>query len=219
VRPASRAPKRNLFRRIVSYLFYRELIRSTGNFADIKWLGQPMWQDVTDAWLIQDAIAEIRPSLIIETGTNQGGSALYYANLLDLLGSGAVVTVDVERMHDLSHPRIEFLIGGSTSQEIVDAVRARAEQAKGPVMVILDSDHAESHVRAELGAYAPLVTPGSLMLVQDGIIDTMRDFRAARPGPVPAIKDFLARHPEFEVEDRAGPFLVTHHPMGWLRRS
>jgi cephalosporin hydroxylase len=86
-------------------------------------------------------------------------------------------------------------------------------------MVVLDSDHAEPHVRAELEAYGPLVTPGALMLVQDGIIDTMRAFRGARPGPIGAIKDFLAQHPEFTVEDRAQQFLVTHHPLGWLRRA
>jgi cephalosporin hydroxylase len=148
-----------LWQRAISYLFYRELIRSTGNFADVKWLGVPMWQDVTDAWLMQEAIAEIKPALLIETGTNKGGSALFYANLFDLLGHGRVVTVDMERMHELEHPRAEFLIGSSTSDEIAGQIRERAERAAGPVMVVLDSDHAEDHVRRELELYAPLVTP------------------------------------------------------------
>jgi cephalosporin hydroxylase len=219
VRGAPSAPSRSLWQRAINYLFYKELIRATGDFSDVKWLGHPMWQDPTDAWVIQEAIAEVRPALLLETGTNMGGSALYYAHLLDLVGDGRVVTVDVERMHDISHPKIEFLIGGSTDPEIVETMTARAREADGPVMVILDANHAEDHVRAELAAYAPLVTPGSLMMVQDAIIDTMRHYRPDRPGPLGAIKEFVAQNPEFTVEDRARHFLVTHHPMGWLRRA
>jgi cephalosporin hydroxylase len=219
VRGAPSPPSRSLWQRAISYLFYRELIRSTGNFSEVRWLGRQMWQDPIDAWVIQEAIAEIRPALLLEAGTNRGGSALYYANLFDLLGNGRVVTVDVERMHDISHPRIEFLIGGSTDPDIVGTMTARAEEADGPVIVILDSDHSEHHVRAELDAYAPLVTPGSFVMVQDAIIDTMRHFRGDRPGPLGAIKGFLAQHPDYTFEDRARHFLVTHHPMGWIRRS
>jgi cephalosporin hydroxylase len=213
----------SLYRRtlapIVHRLFYRELVKRTDNFGTVTWLGQPIWQPIGDAWLIQEAIAELKPALLIETGTNRGGSALYYANLFDALGKGEVITVDVETMHDLSHPRIAFLIGSSTDPEIVRQIRERATQADGPVMVILDSDHSEPHVKAELDAYSSLVTPGSLMLVQDGVIDTMRLFRQARPGPLPALRSFLDAHPEFTIEDRAAKFLVTHHPDGWLRRD
>ena len=116
---------------IVHRLFYRELVRRTDNFGTVTWLGQPIWQPIGDAWLIQEAIAELKPALLIETGTNRGGSALYYAHLFDALGKGEVITVDVETMHDLSHPRIAFLIGSSTDPEIVRQIRERATQADG----------------------------------------------------------------------------------------
>ena len=87
-------------------------------------------------------------------------------------------------------------------------------------MVILDSDHSKDHVFKELELYAPLVTPGSFILVQDGVVDTLPRFRQLRPGPLPAIKQFLEGHPEFEVDvERNERFLITHHPWGWLRRT
>jgi len=135
------------------------------------------------------------------------------------LGQGEVVSIDVEPMHDRRHPRVTFLIGSSTSPEILAQVRNAVERVRGPVFVILDSDHRQAHVARELEAYAPLVTPGSYLLVQDGVIDTLPVFAHGRPGPLPAIHAFLRTHPEFEV-DRAKSerFLVTHHPSGWLRR-
>jgi cephalosporin hydroxylase len=200
--------------------FFHDLIESTGNFSHVTWLGRPIWQNVLDLWVLQEAIAEIKPALLIETGTNRGGSALFFAHLFDLMNRGEIVTIDVEKLHDITHPRITFLHGGSTSTAILDAVRARAANAVGPVLVTLDSDHRAEHVRAELDAYAALVTPGSYCLVQDGVIDTLPMFAPGRPGPLPAIDAFLREHPEFEVdEERCCKFLISHHPRGWLRRK
>jgi cephalosporin hydroxylase len=199
--------------------FQTLLIMHTSNFENVRWLGVPVWQDVLSLWTIQETIAEIRPSLIIETGTNRGGSALFYASLCDLMGQGSVVTVDIEKMHDLAHPRIEWLIGSSLAPEILSRVAARVAGADGPVMVILDSDHSRSHVAGELESYSLFVTPGSYLLVQDGIIDALPMFAAGRPGPLPALEQFLEQHPNFEVDDaRCQRFIVTHHPRGWLRR-
>lgn len=200
--------------------FMRELVSRTDNFGEVTWLGHPVWQNVLDLWNVQEAVAEIRPELLIETGTNRGGSALFYAHLFDLLGAGRVLTVDVERMHEIEHPRIEFLIGSSVSDGVLDRMREAAGAAHGPVMVVLDSDHRRSHVAGELAAYHALVTPGSLLLCQDGVIDELSLLRDDRPGPLPAIHDFLATHPEFRVDTRYNRrFIVTHHPDGWLRRS
>jgi cephalosporin hydroxylase len=206
-------------RKPVSRLFLNDLIAKTGNFSQTTWLGVPIWQNVLDLWTIQESIVEIKPALLIETGTNRGGSALFYAHILDLLGTGTIMTIDVERLHQLDHPRIEFLHGSSTDPAIFDRVRAAAEAADGPVMVILDADHAQHHVEAELALYGRLVTPGSLLLSQDGVIDQLAIFTDSRPGPLPANRKFLAEHPEFEHDvERNERFLVTQHPLGWLRR-
>lgn len=204
----------------VAEAFFTDLIRQTNNFGRITWLGNPIWQNVLDLWTIQETIAEVRPELLIECGTNRGGSSLFFAHLMDLLGGGSIVTIDVEKLHDLSHPRITYLLGSSTAPDILAQVRARARAATGPVLVILDSDHSQSHVAAELVHYAPLVTRGSFCLVQDGVIDTLPMMTGARPGPLPAIDEFVAAHPEFEIDhQRCERFLISHHPRGWLRRK
>ncbi|HZZ80692.1 MAG TPA: CmcI family methyltransferase [Gemmataceae bacterium] len=200
--------------------FLDDLITHTDNFGDVTWLGRPIWQNVFDLWVMQETIAELKPALLIETGTNRGGSALFFAHLFDLLGHGRVVTIDVERLHDITHPRITFLIGSSVAPDIVAMVRGHAEQAGGPVLVTLDSDHTAPHVRAELDAYAPLVTPGSWCLVQDGVIDAMPRFIGGRPGPRVAVEDFLRTRGDFELDaERSRKFLISHHPGGWLRRT
>lgn len=205
--------------RLVNRLFQLDLIEKTNNFDDVRWLGVPVWQDVLDLWIVQEALSELRPALLIECGTNRGGSALFYANLFDLMDHGRVITIDIERLHNLDHPRVEFIHGSSTAAEVFEHVRAAAAETDGAVMVILDSDHSEHHVSKELELYAPLVTPGSFLHVQDGIIDELPVMRVDRPGPLPAIKRFLAAHREFVWErERSERFLITHHPMGWLRR-
>jgi cephalosporin hydroxylase len=205
--------------RLVTRLFFERLVRKTNNFANCTWFGHRIWQNPLDLWTIQEAINEVRPGLLIESGTNRGGSALFFAGLFDLMGTGEILTIDIERMHDIVHPRIEFLVGSSVAEATMGRVRARVAAARGPVMVILDSDHSEPHVSKEMELYGPLVTPGSFMLVQDGVSD-LPGGGGDRPGPLVAIKRFLTTNLEFEVDhERCDRFLITHHPLGWLRRK
>jgi len=203
----------------VQQMYFNDLIRSTRNFTKIKWLGYPVWQNVLDLWTVQEVIADIKPELLIECGTNKGGSARFYAHLFDLMGKGAVLTIDVEKMHELVHPRITFLQGSSVSEDIVAQVKSRVTGTQGPVMVILDSDHSEQNVLNELWIYDSFVTNESYCLVQDGVIDTLPVFKASRPGPLPAIERFLAERDDFLLrQDLCSRFLITHHPKGWLQR-
>jgi cephalosporin hydroxylase len=206
--------------RPVAWLFQQDLIVRTGNFHTTSWLGVPIWQNILDLWTIQETISEIHPALVIETGTHRGGSALFYAQLMELLGNGRVLTIDVVNKHqEVKHPRVTFLEGSSTDPKVIQRVRKEASRADGPVMVILDGNHARDHVAEELELYAPFVTSGSLLLSQDGIIDRMWLFRDSRPGPYEANRLFLERHPEFEYDsERNERFGLTHHPLGWLRR-
>ncbi len=199
--------------------FHTALVAETDNYRGLTWLGKPIWQPPLDLWTLQETIFEIRPELIIETGTFRGGSSYFFAQLFDLMGQGRVITIDIEKLHDLSHPRITYLIGDSVSPEVVGQVHEEVERTEGPVMVILDSDHTKSHVLGELEVYSRFVSPGSYVNVQDGVIDVLPRFAAGKPGPLAAITEFLERHPEFEVDrDRSERFLITHHPSGWLRR-
>jgi cephalosporin hydroxylase len=200
--------------------FQADLIAKTENFQHVFWLGKPIWQSVLDLHTLQETIYEVKPDLLIECGTYKGGSAYYYAQLFDLMDHGRVITADIKKFHDLSHPRITFLIGDCASPEIVQKIEAEVKQVTGPVLVVLDSDHSAAHVTKEIQAYHRFVTPGSYLHVQDGVIDTQPGMTSLRPGPLRAIEAFLATNDDFELDTaRSERFLITHHPKGWLKRK
>lgn len=185
------------------------------SFEDVPMLKNPM-----DMWVYQEIIWHLKPTLIIETGTAFGGSALFYARQLDKLGQGAVVTIDIEAHHTLpKHPRITYVPGSSVDPEIVGAVAACA-RTHPRVMVVLDSDHSAIHVAAELEAYAPLVTAWQFLVVEDTNLNGRPlaiDWKGG-PGPGPAVDAFLDAHSEFLRDPVAERYLLTMHPGGWLRR-
>jgi cephalosporin hydroxylase len=200
--------------------FHTALLEKTEDYSHLTWLGQPIWQSPLDLWTLQETIFEVKPDVLIECGTFRGGSSLFFAQLFDVMGHGRVITIDIQKLHNLSHPRVLYLIGNSVSPEIVQRVRDEVSHVKGPVMVVLDSDHSKKHVLRELEAYHDFVTPGSFLHVQDGVIDELPIMRPYRPGPLAAIEEFLRDHDEFEVDqERCERFLITHHPKGWLRRK
>jgi cephalosporin hydroxylase len=181
------------------------------------WLGAQALKNPLDLWVYQEIVFETRPELIVETGTYRGGSALFLASLCDLLGSGEVVSIDVEPVRDdyPTHPRITYLGGlSSTDSTVVEYVRERA--AGSAILVILDSDHAQSHVEAELAAYAPMVPVGCYVIVEDSNIGRIR--KDLMPGPLQAIDSFLASTDEFEIDREREKFLITFNPSGYLRR-
>jgi len=196
------------------------LVRRTGNFGHVTWLGQPIWQNVNDAWVLQETLVEKDIDLVVECGTNRGGSAYYMASIFDLLGRGRVITLDIEKLHDLSHPRVEFVIGSSVDPAVFASVQERVgELQPNHVLVLLDSDHRADHVRRELALYSTLVGVGDPMLVQDGCIDELGMMRSLRPGPLAAIEDFLRAERSFVVdEERTNRYLFSHSPKGWLTR-
>lgn len=207
---------------------FQRLIKHTNNFDKVSWMGVGVWQNVLDLWTIQETIAEIRPDVLIETGTNRGGSAHFYGHLFDTLypgdtSRGRIWTVDIEKLHEITHPRVTYALGSSTSPDTLGALQRWIGPGTPNVMVILDSDHNRAHVRAELEAYAPLVSVGSYLLCQDGVIDDLAMLhRNGEQGPRRAIEDFFrtsALADRFEIDEaRCERFLLTHHPKGWLKR-
>jgi cephalosporin hydroxylase len=158
--------------------------------------------------------------LVVECGTNRGGSALYMASIFDLLGRGHVITIDVAPLSEVDHPRVQKIIGSSTDESVYSKVKTKiSELGASKVMVLLDSDHAGPHVLQELEMYAELVPVGGYLLVQDGCIDELRIMRRDRPGPLWAVRRFVQEDPRFVVDhERSDRFLFSHSPQGWLRR-
>jgi cephalosporin hydroxylase len=208
--------------RAITDLFHR-LYFESGRYGR-SW-GRTHWRGVRalkcpfDLWVYQEILADVRPELIVETGTRYGGSALFLADCCELLGRGRVLTIDIEHQPDLpEHPRIEYLLGSSVDPAIVERARAAAAGA-APVLVILDSDHRRDHVLAELRAYAPLVTRGSYLIVEDSNLNGHPVFEEHGPGPYEAIEAFLAESDELVPDrEREEKFFLTFNPMGYLRK-
>jgi len=198
---------------------------------NFTWLGVPVIQLPPDVLAMQELVWRVRPDLIIETGVAYGGSLIFYASLLELLGNGAVLGIDVDirapnRAAIERHPlarRITLVEGSSTSPEV--AARAReAARGKKCVLVVLDSNHTHDHVLRELELYAPLVTRGSYLVVFDTIIEDMPAHCFANrpwgPGnnPKTAVRAFLARDGRFEADrELEARLLFTVAPEGYLR--
>jgi cephalosporin hydroxylase len=188
-------------------------------WTEATWLGAQALKNPLDLWVYQEIVFETRPSLIVETGTYRGGSALYLATVCDLVGAGEVVSIDIEAVREdyPRHPRVTYLGGrSSVDAEVVADVVERAARAGGSTLVVLDSDHSQSHVEAELAAYAPLVPVGGYVIVEDSNIGRIR--KDLLPGPLEAIETFLASTDEFEIDRSREKFLITFNPSGYLRR-
>lgn len=185
---------------------------------DTRWLGVPVYKCPLDLWIYQEIIWRVQPELIVECGTADGGSAYYFASLCDLMGRGKILTIDVNGMPEAGkHPRISFLQGSSTDPGIVREVKHRTDRA-GAVMVVLDSDHSRDHVAREIEAYAPLVTRGSYLVVEDTNINGHPVRSDWGPGPHEAVDAFLSTTDAFVPDETCQRFMLTFNPRGWLRR-
>jgi cephalosporin hydroxylase len=198
---------------------------------ELTWSGIPIIQLPEDILMMHELIYKVRPDVIVETGTAHGGTAVFYASMLELIGRGHVISIDVEiRRHNRlaiqAHPmnkRISLVEGSSVDGAVVARVR---ELTRSPqvVLVALDSNHSYAHVLQELESYAPMVTPGSYMVVFDSVMETLTGCPGGSPSwatdsPATAIRDFLARHEEFEVDPYYNRLGVTYCPGGFLRRK
>jgi cephalosporin hydroxylase len=195
-------------------LFYES---GTRTWSNTRWLGVPAQKCPFDLWVYQELLHELRPAVIVECGTADGGSALFLASICDLLGKGEIVSIDIRELERPAHDRITYLTGSSTAPEIVQAVRERLK-GHSPVLVLLDSNHERDHVLAELRLYGPLVTPGSYVVVEDSNVNGHPVLPEFGPGPGEAIDAFFAESNEFEIDESREKYFLTFNPRGYLRK-
>ncbi len=195
-----------------------------------RWLGQRIIQLPEDIVALQELLWDLKPDVVIECGIAHGGSLVLHASILELIGHGSVIGIDVEirphnraaiEAHPLSH-RIGLIEGSSIDPTTVAAAKARCADA-GRVMVILDSNHTTAHVAKEILLYRDIVTPGSYLIVMDGAQALVADIPRGKPewaddNPLIAIRDVLAKDPEFERDDRFVRFGPTSAPEGFWRK-
>jgi cephalosporin hydroxylase len=215
--------------RVLSQLWTRSNWQNKLSY-EVSWLGIPIIQLPEDIVVMQELIWKVRPDVIVESGVAHGGALVLYASILELLGRGRVIGVDIEirkynrlaiEAHALSH-RIELIEGDALADETVAEVKSRIRQGER-VMVALDSNHTKAHVAGELERYAPLVTPNSYLVVFDGVMALVADAPAAgerwdEDNPLEAVREWMAGNDDFELDRTYERLAVSYCQGGFLRR-
>ncbi len=211
--------------------FLVESIKSQYSY-NFSWMGRPVIQYPQDIVAMQEIIWDIKPDLIIETGVAHGGSLILYASLLELIGSGEVLGIDIDiRAHNReaieSHKmskRIKLIQGSSISEEVLEKVRKEAK-GKERIMVLLDSNHTHDHVLAEMNLYSSFVTKGSYLVVFDTVVEDLPEEGVIdRPwgkgnNPKTAVWEFLESNDAFKIDTSIqNKILITVAPDGYLKR-
>ena len=195
------------------------------------WLGRPIIQYPQDILIVQELIWKIKPDLVIETGIARGGSLIFTASILELIGKGNVIGIDVDiRKHNREeiekHPmfkRIKMIEGSSIDKKIVKKIFKLAERKK-KILVLLDSSHTHSHVLEELKSYSPLVNKGSYVVVFDTVLEDMpKNSFPNRPwdkgdNPKTAVKEFVKKSNRFKIDiDIERKLMITSNLFGFLK--
>jgi len=220
---------REINRLSIDWIIKAASYRYTHNFT---WLGRPIIQFPQDIVAMQEIIWQVKPDLIIETGIAHGGSLIFYASMVELLGGdGQVLGIDIDiRAHNRieieKHPmfkRITMLQGSSVDEALARQVHEFAGGRKR-VLVVLDSNHTHQHVLKEMDLYSPLVTKGSYLVVFDTVIEDMpKGFFADRPwdksnNPKTAVHEFLSSNDRFVIDKEIeSKLLITAAPDGYLK--
>ena len=201
---------------------------------NFTWLGRPIIQYPQDMIAMQEIIWDIKPDLIIETGIAHGGSLIFYASILELIGKGEVLGIDIDiRDHNRkeieSHPmfkRIKMIQGSSIDPAIVAEAKKHTE-GKKTILVTLDSNHTHEHVLAELNMYSLFVSLNSYMVVYDTIVEKLPEDHLPgliRPwgigdNPWTALNSFIGENPQFEIDHTINnKLLISVAPDGYLKR-
>lgn len=183
-----------------------------------RWLGTHVQKNPLDLWQYQELIHDLRPQLIVETGSFDGGSALFMAHIADLLDIDLdILTIDIDGRPRPKHPRITYLEADSADPSTIAKVRRLAAGRR--TLVILDSDHTQEHVLREMEGFADIVEPGSYMIVEDTNINGHPVLPEFGPGPAEAVERFLAKYDGWTVDRSQERQLMTFNPGGSLRRD
>lgn len=196
-----------------------------------NWLGEPSLQTPEDLITFQEIIFRTRPDFLVEVGVAWAGSLLFYATIMESIGHGQIIGIDIFIPDDLkdrifSHSiskRIKLIQSSSIEDDSFREISGMIGENKN-TMVHLDSDHTEKHVLQELKLYSELVTKGNYLVCGDTIIDFLPE-QTHRPrewgkinNPYTALKKFLSSNNRFVVDQSFDmKRLMSNQPGGYLR--
>jgi cephalosporin hydroxylase len=229
-----------LGRRLASGILAPFLYQETGSEADeyhkwyynthvwmkTTWMGIDTWKSVSDMWNYQEILVDLKPALVIEFGTNQGGSALYFANVMRQIGAPfKVLSVDINHLPlnptARLDPDVMFVESRSTVPAIAEQINLLKREYPGKIFVILDSDHSKEHVLAEMKLLRPLLSAGDYLVVEDSMLNGHPNLPGWGPGPFEAIEAYEEEFPDDYTHDieREQKFGFTFSPNGFLIRN
>ncbi len=203
-------------------ILFNSIYYYSGVWNSTFWLGIPLKQNPCDCFIMQELINEVTPDFIIETGTFMGGSALYYAMLLEKINNkGKVITIDINpqldkvEKHQLFKEKVISIKDFSTAEHVIQEVSSIVKGKK--VLVTLDSDHSKSNVYNELIHYSKLVTLGSYIVIQDTNLNGHPILWYGK-GPMEAVQEFIKNNDEFIIDKSREKFILTFNPSGYLKK-
>lgn len=181
------------------------------------WMGVSIQKNPMDIMVYQELLFREKFDIIIETGTKVGGSALFFANMCDIIDNGEIITIDINGKGKLpEHKRITYLWGSSVDEAVIKFIESRIENKK--VFVILDSDHSKEHVLKELEIYSQFISIDNYLIVEDTNCSGYPVIGIEGEGPLEALQEFLKINKDFIPDRSLEKNFFTFNPMGFLKR-
>ncbi len=182
------------------------------------WCGYRFRKFPGDGIAMQELLCRVRPQVLVELGTQYGGSTLFFSSFAAQAGIEAIVTADIVELERPNIPIATFLTGDDTSEEVFSRVKELVGDRT--CSVVIDSDHRAEHVDKELELYGPLVTPGQALIMEDTHVDVL-DFKKFREhgGPLRSIQKYMPKHPEFELTTDIEPYITSNFFGYWVKKA
>lgn len=193
---------------------HREIV-----FDKVSWMGVRILKNPMDLWIYQEILYKIKPDIIVEIGSANGGSTMYLAHLCDIMNKGKIISIDMNRDNYIAaHERIINFTGDSLLPDIIKEVEKIC--LNKTVLVIHDADHSEQSVYDNLLKYSHLVSLGSYFIVEDGLLDLFSSMEGigGYSGPLNATIKFLKEEKNFIIDEDCERYLITYNPKGFLKR-
>jgi cephalosporin hydroxylase len=193
-------------------MLQKRMVGATSYFG-VKTMKNPL-----DFWVYQEMIFKMKPDYILEVGNNWGGSTLALAHLLDSIGKGSIIGLDIDHSKVpkivTNHPRITLIEDDACAS--YDKVRSMIPEG-ARTLVIEDSSHTYENTLAVLRQYNEFVLPGDYFIVEDSIVYHGL-YGTEGKGPYESIETFVSENKSFEIDRNKESFIVTWNPKGFLKR-
>ena len=203
------------------HLLYESSHKQT--YDNTYWMGVRSMKCPLDLWVFQEILFKTKPDIIIETGTNEGGTSLFLASICDMMDNGEIITIDISSPNNKpDHKRIHYIQGDATSEKTITKVQQLIDKftnnSNKKIMVILDDEHSVNHVFQEMEIYSKFVTSGSYLIVEDTSMGGHPVWPELEGGPMESVEKYMKTHSDFEIDSSQEKFLLTFNPKGYLKK-